>query len=261
MDKLKDLAGKTGGSGEQKPAAGGGGSEDYLDKGMLLITTTSASTKACSQCLSSRHLVPFPVYRWTAHRVSLHNGSSQNTAVSSASFLTSSHFLYHPCPSLPPPSHVTLPILPSPPSSPTSVLLLSSSHEPKPAANCHLSLGLDAGEKKFGAPVNRETNEKITDKGREMFEKSSGYVSDIPFSSSKRKWGWVMRNDQVFGLLTACRVLVLKSRCANEGGAVGRMSRTSSPIRPRRRWVDRQRVMRGDRGFEGFCGRDRSGHE
>ncbi|KAL8691459.1 MAG: hypothetical protein Q9218_003323 [Villophora microphyllina] len=43
----------------------------------------------------------------------------------------------------------------------------------------YLDKGLDSAEKKFGAGgASRETNEKITDKGREMFEKQTG--KDIP---------------------------------------------------------------------------------
>ncbi|KAI4174482.1 MAG: hypothetical protein Q9188_005937 [Gyalolechia gomerana] len=35
MDKLKDMAGKMGGSkGEEKPAGGAAGQEDYIDKGL-----------------------------------------------------------------------------------------------------------------------------------------------------------------------------------------------------------------------------------
>ncbi|KAI4189129.1 MAG: hypothetical protein L6R41_001677 [Letrouitia leprolyta] len=34
MDKLKDMAGKVGGGGGQKPAEGAGGSDDFVDKGL-----------------------------------------------------------------------------------------------------------------------------------------------------------------------------------------------------------------------------------
>ncbi|KAL8696105.1 MAG: hypothetical protein Q9201_007826, partial [Fulgogasparrea decipioides] len=57
------------------------------------------------------------------------------------------------------------------------------SGEQKPAAGGgqedYLDKGLDAAEKRFGGgnvdpAKQRETNEKITDKGREMFERSTG---------------------------------------------------------------------------------------
>lgn len=48
MDKLKDLAGKAGGSG-QKATEGSGGQQDYVDKGKALVTLFDA---ACSQWLS-----------------------------------------------------------------------------------------------------------------------------------------------------------------------------------------------------------------
>lgn len=38
----------------------------------------------------------------------------------------------------------------------------------------NLQLGLEAGEKQFGVNAGSGTNEKITDKGREMFEKQTG---------------------------------------------------------------------------------------
>ena len=38
----------------------------------------------------------------------------------------------------------------------------------------YLDKGLDAGEKKFGMSQSRETNEMITDRGRETFEKATG---------------------------------------------------------------------------------------
>lgn len=41
---------------------------------------------------------------------------------------------------------------------------------------CHVESGLDAVEKKFGYSQSRETNEKITDGARGMFEKATGYV-------------------------------------------------------------------------------------
>jgi len=34
--------------------------------------------------------------------------------------------------------------------------------------------GLDAAEKKFGLPENRNVNEKITDYGRDTYEKDTG---------------------------------------------------------------------------------------
>ncbi|KAL9624526.1 MAG: hypothetical protein Q9160_001190 [Pyrenula sp. 1 TL-2023] len=38
----------------------------------------------------------------------------------------------------------------------------------------YLDKAVDAGEKKFGVSQSRDTNEKITDKARDMFEKSTG---------------------------------------------------------------------------------------
>ncbi|KAL8923316.1 MAG: hypothetical protein Q9208_004716 [Pyrenodesmia sp. 3 TL-2023] len=38
----------------------------------------------------------------------------------------------------------------------------------------YLDKGLAAGEKQFGIPQNAGMNEKITDQGREMFEKQTG---------------------------------------------------------------------------------------
>ncbi|KAL8744043.1 MAG: hypothetical protein Q9184_008043, partial [Pyrenodesmia sp. 2 TL-2023] len=38
----------------------------------------------------------------------------------------------------------------------------------------YLDKGLAAGEKQFGIPENKGMNEKITDQGREMFEKQTG---------------------------------------------------------------------------------------
>ncbi|KAL8803130.1 MAG: hypothetical protein Q9182_003380 [Xanthomendoza sp. 2 TL-2023] len=38
----------------------------------------------------------------------------------------------------------------------------------------YVDKGLEAGEKKFGVNVGSGTNEAVTDKGREMFEKGTG---------------------------------------------------------------------------------------
>ncbi|KAL8673298.1 MAG: hypothetical protein Q9224_007530, partial [Gallowayella concinna] len=38
----------------------------------------------------------------------------------------------------------------------------------------YVDKGLEAGEKKFGINAGSGTNEKITDQGREMFEKQTG---------------------------------------------------------------------------------------
>ncbi|KAL8806250.1 MAG: hypothetical protein Q9200_005111 [Gallowayella weberi] len=38
----------------------------------------------------------------------------------------------------------------------------------------YVDKGLEAGEKKFGVNVGSGTNETVTDKGREMFEKGTG---------------------------------------------------------------------------------------
>ncbi|KAL8858392.1 MAG: hypothetical protein Q9178_005073 [Gyalolechia marmorata] len=52
------------------------------------------------------------------------------------------------------------------------------SGEQKPAAGGeqkdYLDKGLEAGEKQFGVNAGSGTNEGITDKGREMFEKQTG---------------------------------------------------------------------------------------
>ncbi|KAI4206409.1 MAG: hypothetical protein LQ346_001118 [Caloplaca aetnensis] len=57
----------------------------------------------------------------------------------------------------------------------------SGGGEQKPAAGGqedYLDKGLAAGEKQFGIPENKGMNEKITDQGRDMFEKQTG--KDIP---------------------------------------------------------------------------------
>ncbi|KAL8725355.1 MAG: hypothetical protein Q9166_007415 [cf. Caloplaca sp. 2 TL-2023] len=50
--------------------------------------------------------------------------------------------------------------------------------EQKPAAGGeqkdYLDKGLEAGEKRFGVNAGSGTNEKITDQGREFFEKQTG---------------------------------------------------------------------------------------
>ncbi|KAL8771677.1 MAG: hypothetical protein Q9209_002868 [Squamulea sp. 1 TL-2023] len=55
------------------------------------------------------------------------------------------------------------------------------SGEQKPAAGGgeqkdYLDKGLEAGQKKFGVNAPAGVNEKITDQGREMFEKQTGWV-------------------------------------------------------------------------------------
>jgi len=48
-----------------------------------------------------------------------------------------------------------------------------SHHQHSLAHTAHIT-GLDAAEKKFGLPDNRAVNEKITDYGRDTYEKDTG---------------------------------------------------------------------------------------
>lgn len=43
-------------------------------------------------------------------------------------------------------------------------------------ASSYILLGLEYVEKQTGHSQSRETNEKVTDKGREFYEKQSGYA-------------------------------------------------------------------------------------
>ncbi|KAL8707702.1 MAG: hypothetical protein Q9225_007718 [Loekoesia sp. 1 TL-2023] len=61
----------------------------------------------------------------------------------------------------------------------------------------YLDKGLDAAEKRFGGgkidpEKQRGMNEKITDQGREMFERSTGYVLSFVLLLVGDEQGWYM---------------------------------------------------------------------
>lgn len=81
----------------------------------------------------------------------------------------------------------------------------SGAGQPAGQKEDYVDKGLDAGEKKFGMHQSRETNEKITDTGRGLYEKQTGKkVSDkvhinSPFIHQYEDSGLTMCTDQQLG--------------------------------------------------------------